>query len=290
VAARNPEVIYVSIAGFGHAGPFAQRRVYDPLIQAASGMAWAQGQGPGQDGAPRLVRSIVCDKVTALFASQAICAALFARAQGRGGQHVRLSMLDAALAFHWADMMWNHTLIGDGPGEVVRTAELADMFRLYRSRDGWVIVVSSDDATFRGLCAAFGRPEMCADPRFATLLLRMQHIAELLQFTEGEIGRRTSDEVCALLDHHGVPCAKVNEIGALPLDPQIAHNQSLVEVDHPVAGRLRQPAPPIDFARTPAAVSGPAPRHGEHTDQVLREQLGLDDARIADLRVRQVIL
>ena len=268
VRARNPDVVYVSIAGFGHTGPFSGRGVYDPLIQAASGMAHAQGQAPGGSGVPQLVRSIVCDKVTALTASQAITAALFARERGAGGQHVRLSMLDAAIAFHWSDMMWRQTFLGD---DVTVTPDLADSFYLTRTLDGWVICVAGTDAAFSVFCDAVNRPDLKEDPRFATLLDRMMRPGEFRAEVEGILGGYESDALCALMDEAGVPCAKVNSLDDLLSDPQVAHNAILHEVDHPIGGRMRVPGSPARFDRTPTAMRWQSPQLGEHTSELLSE-------------------
>lgn len=268
VRRRNPEVVYVSIAGFGHSGPFAGRGVYDPLIQAASGLAHAQGQTPGGSGEPQLVRSIVCDKVTALTAGQAITAALFARERGAGGQHVRLSMLDAAIAFHWSDMMWRQTFLGD---DVTVTPDLADSFYLTRTLDGWVICVAGTDAAFGLFCDAVDRADLKDDPRFATLMDRMMHPAEFRAEVEGILSSYESDALCALMDEAGVPCAKVNSLDDLLSDPQVAHNGILHEVDHPTGGRLRVPGSAARFEKTPAAMRWQSPRLGEHTGELLRE-------------------
>lgn len=268
VRGRNADVVYVSIAGFGHSGPFSGRGVYDPLIQAASGMAHAQGQAPGGTGEPQLVRSIVCDKVTALTASQAITAALFARERGAGGQHVRLSMLDAAIAFHWSDMMWRQTFLGD---DVTVTPDLADSFSLTRTQDGWVICVAGTDAAFGLFCDAVDRADLREDPRFATLMDRMMHPAEFRAEVEDILGGYESDALCALMDEAGVPCAKVNSLDDLIRDPQVAHNGILHEVDHPTGGRIRVPGSPANFETTPTAMRWQSPRLGEHTGELLRE-------------------
>ncbi|MEM9409185.1 MAG: CoA transferase [Acidobacteriota bacterium] len=268
VRERRPDVVYVSIAGFGHSGPFSGRGVYDPLIQAASGMAHAQGQAPGGSGDPRLVRSIVCDKVTALTASQAITAALFARERGAGGQHVRLSMLDAAIAFHWSDMMWRQTFLGE---DVTVTPDLADSFYLTRTLDGWVICVDGTDAAFGLFCDAVERPDLKEDPRFATLLDRMMRPGEFRAEVEGILGNYESDALCALLDEAGVPCAKVNSLDDLLTDPQVEHNGLLQEVDHPMGGRMRVPGSPVHFEQTPTRMHWQSPRLGEHTGELLDE-------------------
>ena len=286
VSAVNPDIVYVSINGFGSSGPYSQRGVYDPLIQAASGMAMAQGCEGGVQGEPKLVRTIFCDKVTALTAAQAITAALFARERGAGGQHVQLAMLDAALAFHWSDLMWSHTFQGDEG--VVQTPELADMFRVSKSRDGWVVVVAGTDAHFRSLCEAFDRPEMADDPRYLTLLDRMQNMESLLAWMESELAKRGVDELCAVLDEHGVPCARVNALEDLADDPQVSHNGLLYEEANPLGGPMRFAGPPSTFAATPCRVDRPAPALGEHTREVLLEA-GLGSDAVADLIRRQIL-
>ena len=239
---------------------------------------------------------IVCDKVTALTASQAITAALFARDRGGGGQHVQLSMLDAAIAFHWCDMMWNHSFLecddagqSDEAAEIVRTPDLADMFRISNTFDGRVVICSGSDSEFHGVCRAFGREDMIDDPRYATLQSRMQHIAELIAWQTAEVAKRTTDEVCALLDEHQVPCAKVNRLPELSDDPQVQHNGSIRRVRHPVGGEMLQAQPPVDFSATPSSkASRPAPSLGEHNLEILRD-IGIDQTRVLELEGKGVL-
>ncbi len=264
-----PDVIYVSITGFGPDGPYAQKKVYDPLIQAASGIAWAQGQRPDGSGEPQLVRAIVCDKVTALMTSQAIAAALFDRARGGPARHVEVSMLDASIAFHWSDMMWNHSFLGEDG--VVRTADLASMFRISATRDGAIVMVAGQDAEFRGVCDAFDSPERRDDPRFQDLLSRMHHIVEIIDWTDSEIALRTTAEVCALLDAHEVPCAPVNTLPELHLDRQIEHCGSIVELEEREGGAMRAPRPAAGFSGAKRRIPGHAPRLGEQSREVLSD-------------------
>ncbi|MEE2775475.1 MAG: CoA transferase [Acidobacteriota bacterium] len=287
----RPDLVYASICGFGFSGPHAQRRVYDPLIQAASGMAWAQGQGVSSDGRPALVRTIALDKVTALTAAQAITAALFARERGLGGQHVRLSMLDAAIAFHWSDMMWNHSFLDDSIedfGEIAATADLADMYRIYDTADGQLMMVAGSDIEFRGVCRAFGQEELADEARYATIADRMAHIAELIEWQTRELARRAVDEVVALLDDNGVPCSKVNSIADLATDAQVRHNGSVRRVEHPIGGAMHQAEPPVEFCRTPTTVRSLAPAHGEHSEEILAE-LGYTHPEVERLREAGVL-
>ena len=278
VRAANPDIVYVSIAGFGFEGPYSQRKVYDPLIQAAVGMAWAQGQGR-PEGDAELVRSIVCDKATALNVAQAIGAALFARERGAGGQHVKLSMLDSALAFQWPDVMWNHTLLGDG---ITATPDLASMFRITTTSDGSILVVAGQDAEFEGVCKALGREDLLEEPKYRTLLDRMMHMPELIAWQDAAFAEMTSDEACRILDEHSVPCCKVNRLDEVFDDPQVEANGVLVEEKHPAGGSLRTVRPVANFSGTPSSLRRPAPALGQQSREVLLEA-GWDEADVQEL-------
>jgi crotonobetainyl-CoA:carnitine CoA-transferase CaiB-like acyl-CoA transferase len=274
----NPGLVYLSITGFGERGPYAAKRVYDPIVQAISGTA--AGQPRRDTGEPDLIQSMVCDKVTAQVAAQAVTAALLARERGAGGQHVRLSMLDAAIAFAWPDVMINQTLLGEG---VEPAPGMGDLYRLSRSADGHVVTFTMSDAEFAGLCRALGSPELTRDPRFADINGRAAHYGELRRLLAAGFEALTSAELCARLDAEQVPCGPVNALEALAADPQVVANGTLIESEHPCAGRMRQPRPPARFEATPAAIRGPAPRAGEHTDALLRE-LGHSPEEIEALR------
>ena len=144
-----PDLVYVSISGFGETGPYAQRRVYDIVIQALSGMAASQADP--RTGVPELVRNIVADKATALVAAQAITAALFARERGAGGQHVRLAMLDATIAFLWPDVMQSQTFLGPG---ATPPASLAGFLSVRRTADGFMTIFAIAGPRSSRACAA----------------------------------------------------------------------------------------------------------------------------------------
>ena len=128
-----PELIYTSVNGMGETGPYARQKVYDYVIQGISGVTDAQGVGN-----QKMVRTIVYDKVTSLTVAQGITAALFARERGAGGQHLRLSMLDAGLQFNWPDLMWNHSFLTDS-GQVQLAGDLADMYEVISTADGAIV-------------------------------------------------------------------------------------------------------------------------------------------------------
>ena len=283
LAAVNPRLVYLSIAGFGFEGPLAGLRVYDNLIQAASGMTAAQGG----DGDPAFVKQLAVDKITALAAAQAITAALLARERGAGGQHVRISMLDTAIAFLWPDVGAAHTLLGEG----VAISPAGGNYELTRFADGYGTAVPVSDTEFRAYCRAFGVEHVADDPRYETLAQRLTDPgwpAVWRDVVQAAAARVPVAEAMARLTAADVPNVAALALAEVPSSPQVVANASFVEVEHPVAGPMRQPAPPARFGATPAAAAGPAPAFGEHTDEVL-DELGYDDAAIAALRTDGVV-
>jgi crotonobetainyl-CoA:carnitine CoA-transferase CaiB-like acyl-CoA transferase len=288
LAAVNPRLVYVSIAGFGFEGPLAGLRVYDNLIQAASGMTAVQGG----DGDPAFVKQLAVDKLTALAAAQAITAALLARERGLGGragdpsadggQHIRIAMLDTAISFLWPDAGTPHTLLGEG----VAVSPAGGAYELTRFADGFGTAVPVSDAEFRAYCRAFGVEHVADDPRFATLARRLTDPdwpAVWRDVVQAAAARVPVADALARLTAADVPNVAAVPLAEVPATPQVVTNGTFVEVEHPVAGPMRQPAPAARFGATPAAPAGPAPTYGQHTDEVLAE-LGYDGAAIAALR------
>ena len=278
IRAVAPKVIYVSISGFGEDGPYAQKAVYDPLVQAASGLASVQA---GSDEArPKLVRTILPDKLTGIVAAQAVAAALFARTRSGAGQHVRLSMLDAVIAFLWGSDMGSQTFVDDDLPQQ-EAASFADL--IYDTATTPISVAVQSDREWQALARALDRPDWLEDPRFRTVELRQRHIGARLEATQEGLRGRTAEECLALLEKAGVPCAPVLTRNATLTHPQVQANGTLVETEHPQAGRIRQARPAARFSGTPQGLSRGAPGYGADTDEVLREA-GLGRAEIEALR------
>lgn len=273
----RPDIIYVSISGFGESGPYAQKPVYDPLVQSLSGLTTVQAGS--DEERPRLVRTILPDKLSGFAASQAISAALYRREKTGEGQHIRLSMLDTVIAFLWGSDMGAHTFVGEEPA-----AERAQSFidLIYETADGHISVAVQSNKEWEALTRAFDKPEWREDPRFATSALRGENIDDRLALTQEVLLTDTSESWLKRLEAEDVPCAPVLTRREMIRHEQIAANETLIEYDHPEAGRLRQARPAPRFSVTPTDVRRPAPTLGQHTEEALREA-GLSDAEIEAL-------
>jgi len=280
----NPELIYCSISGFGPEGPYAGKSAYDPVVQAYAGLAFAQAGGT--DPEPQLIRHTAADKITALTASQAISAALFAKARGRGGQHLSLSMLESVVNFVWADAAGNEVLL-DSDGSI--PSSFSRDQKLWPTKDGHVIAAPVSDADVAGICKGVGVDGYDA-PEVATIMARRSNpdaFKELLQRVLEAVSQMTTAEAIAGMEAEKAPCGAVLSPAQLPDDPQVQALGMLEDSVHPLGGRMRQPRPAAQFEKTPASTGAPAPGLGENTDAILAE-LGLED-RVAELRERGVV-
>jgi crotonobetainyl-CoA:carnitine CoA-transferase CaiB-like acyl-CoA transferase len=273
------DIVYVSISGFGETGPYAHKRVYDPVIQALSGLAAIQRDR--DSGRPKMVRTIIPDKTTAITAAQAITAALFARERSGQGQHVKLAMLDTMVAYLWPEGMAGFTFIGKEV-KAARAQFAQDL--IFQTTDGYITAGAVSDAEWEGMCLALEREEWIQDERFNTPNGRILNVAERLELTAEVLLTRSSAEWLSRLDAHGVPCAPVLERHEVFEHEQVRLNEMVSEYDHPVAGRIRQPRPAARFDKTPAAINRHAPVLGEHTAELLAE-LDLDVDELVAQRV-----
>ncbi len=282
LAAINPRIVVASINGVGPTGPYANRRVYDAVIQAVTGLADLQSV---DTGAPTMINTLVADKVTAMTAAQAITAALFSASRTGLGQQVAISMIDASLFFLWPDSMSRHGLVGEGV-ELAPYVSHAALLR--RTRDGHVAVMPVKLGEWEGAFRALGLPNLFRDERFSTGAARLSNAALFQQVLSEAYATFTTDEICERLEAQDVPWARINTRDQVVDDPQIRAMGALVEYEHPRAGRVRQPRPPGQFQSTPATLHRPSPDLGEHTYEVLRE-LGLDESSVVALRAEGVV-
>lgn len=284
VRARNPDVVYLSLSGYGSTGPYRDRSAYDTAIQAYAGMA--ANQADPNVGTPTFLRQTAADKVTALYASQAVAAALFARARGRGGQHIELSMTDAVVSFLWADSAGNEVLLeSDGS----QHSSFVAGFQPFAFADGWGIANPTSAADFHAMCRALG-VEGWDDPRLATMEARnanRDYTEQIMDLCYAAAANMTMAEASERFERERAPFGMVRSADELTRDPHAIAIGLFEEFDHPVVGRARLPRHPILFGETPARLGAGAPALGQHTDEILAE-IGMAE-RIAALRTAAVV-
>ena len=283
VRAVRPDIVFVSISGFGESGPYAHKRVYDPVIQALSGLADIQSDRA--TGEPRMVRTIVPDKTTAVTAAQAITAALLARERTGKGQHVRLSMLDTMIAWLWPEGMSALSWVGR-EADPARGQMGLDL--VFRTADGYITAGAVTDAEWAGLCRALEREDLSTDPRFATPALRFANVAERRAIMGEEIAKWPAAEILARMEAEQVPSAPVLTRRELLDNAQVAENGIIEIHEDPELGPVRQPRPAARFDRTPAEARATAPFLGADNAAILAE-LGYGEGEVAALEANGVL-
>lgn len=281
--AIKPDIIFVSVSGFGTTGPYSGQRVWDPVVQAVSGMMASQADP--ETGFPSQMRSSVADKVTALIVSQAITAALLHHARTGEGQLVEVDMLSAALSFNWTSAMLNQTWIGN---DITLGANLRELRSVYPTKDGYICAIGISNADWAALARALGRPELIADPRFLESFDRLKNSRAIWEELGPTFRTRNSAEWLQLLADCDAVFAPVNSPETIMDDPQVVASNLVIESEHPVAGRYRMTAHPSQFAKSPANSLNHPPLLGEHSDEILQE-LGLGANKIERLRAEGAV-
>lgn len=266
VRARNPNIIYTSISGFGENNPWSHKPVYDPIIQALSGLTTIQAGS--DEERPRLVRTILPDKLTGMATAQAIAAALVHKERTGEGQHIRISMLDTVLSFLWSSDMAGQTFVGQEVS-VQRAATFIDL--IYETKTSYISVSAMSNKQWEALCPALNHPEWLEDERFKTPALRDKNANERLQMTQEALLEKSAEEWLEILEEAGVPCAPVLKRKEVIHHPVVQANELIQELEHPVAGKIRQTRPAARFSKTAIATPRGAPLLGEHNRELLSE-------------------
>lgn len=266
VRKRNAGIIFVSISGFGEEGPYAHKRVYDPIIQGLSGAADIQANR--ETGRPGMFRIIIADKISALTAAQAISSALFHRERKGEGQHIKLSMLDATVAFFWPEGMSGLTF---AEKEADHKKSFSSIDLIYESSDGYITMSTVSDKEWAGFCTAVGRPELVNDERFATARARRQNIVARREIAGAEIVKRPTQELLQILDAQDVPCAPILSRQELLDHPQIEEGGTVSRQQVEGFGEVRQAIPAARFQLTESTLRLPAPKLGQHSLEILAE-------------------
>jgi len=258
----NPRLIYTAISGFGNVGPKSSSPAYDPIIQAQSGITATQGKEE-----PAFFRTLICDKITAYTACQAVTSALYFREKIGEGQHIDLSMLDAGLFFIFPDGFQNHTLLDE---DVAPQPLLIDLlYELTATKDGAVTIsAGTADQQMRSLIA-MGMEHLLADERFDDMQKLLTNIDVFKSLVAGEYLKYTTDEVIAKMAEADVPCARFLDRDEVLAQEQLQANGSVDVINHPLMGSMRVVKSPPRFGGEVLEPGSPSPDHGQHTRQVL---------------------
>jgi crotonobetainyl-CoA:carnitine CoA-transferase CaiB-like acyl-CoA transferase len=285
----NPRIIYCSVTGFGQTGPYRERPGYDFMIQGMGGVMSITGERddlPG--GGPQRVGIPIADIMTGMYATVAICAALAHREKSGSGQHLDLALLDTQVGV-LANQGMNYLATGVAPGRIGNAHPNIVPYQPFKTRDGDVILACGNDNLFSKFCEVAGCQHLARDPRFSTNSKRVENREAITALLAEVFARRTTKEWCDALEAGGVPNGPINDLKQVFAEPQVAARGMRIELEHPLAGRVPLIASPMKFSGTPLEHKAAPPTLGQHTDEVLRGRLGLDDAAIARLRGGGVI-
>jgi crotonobetainyl-CoA:carnitine CoA-transferase CaiB-like acyl-CoA transferase len=285
VSKRWPRVVYCSISGFGHTGPRREEPGYDAVIQAEAGLMSITGAA---DGPPFRLGVAIADIVSGMFAAQGITAALLARERTGRGQRVDIGMLDAtaALLTYQAGIYF---ATGTTPGRMGNRHPTIVPYETFPASDGDFVVAVGNDDQWRRFCTAIGGGELRDDERFATNRARVSNYDALRPLLVEKLRARARGEWVAVLKAAGVPCGSVREISEVLQDEQLRAREMVTAVEHAAAGAVNVLGVPIKLSETPGAVRTAPPALGQHTEAILRDDLGLSDDEIAQLRARGAI-
>ncbi|AVP56610.1 CaiB/BaiF CoA transferase family protein [Pulveribacter suum] len=298
LSALNPRLIYCSVTGFGHTGPYAPRAGYDLLVQAMSGLMSITGHADGEaGGGPLRVGVAVIDLFTGMYATTAILAALQARQRTGRGQHIDIALLDVAVAM-LANQGASFLNAGAVPQRQGNSHPSLVPYQDFPTQDGRMLLAIGNDGQFARFCQAAGVPAWAGDARFATNAARVTHRQALVPLISEVTRQRPTAEWIALLEDKAVPCGPINDIGQAFDDAQVRARGLRVQQQRyagaePPAGQqvntVVSTASPLRLSGTPVQLRHAPPALGQHTEEVLYERLGLDAARIEALRGQGVI-
>lgn len=275
----NPRLIYSACTGFGMTGPYKFDPAYDVIVQGMGGIMSITGQ---EGGEPTKVGASIGDITAGIFSAVGIMMALYAREKTGKGQLVDVSMLDCQVAI-LENAIARYMNAGVSPKPIGNRHASITPFQSLKASDGYVIIAVGNDTLWQKFCGLIDRPDLAADPRFTTNPLRTENVKVLGEELTKTFVTKTMDEWLHILKEGGIPVGPINDVERVIKDPAVIARDMIVTTHHPVAGDVEMAGVPIKLSDTPGSVDGPAPTLGQHTREILKEKLNMDDALIDQL-------
>jgi len=282
-----PGLVYCSVTGFGQTGPYADRPGYDPLIQAMGGVMSVTGN---PDGAPQKVGVPIADLMTGMYASVAITSALRSRELTKKGQYIDVSMLDTHVA-SLSNQAMNYLVSGKNPERLGNGHPNIVPYQTFETADGHVILTVGNDQQFQRFCEFANAPDLPQDIRFATNANRVVNRDALIEIMVPLLAAKPSDHWLEGMEKLKIGCGPINNIDAVFSDPQVNDRDMVIKMPHAAlnGASVALVANPLRLSETAVSYRHPPPLLGEHTDEVLSEILGTDEAEQKSLREAGVI-
>ncbi len=285
----NPGLIYCSVTGFGHTGPWRERPGYDFMIQGMGGLMSITGERDDRPGGgPQKAGIPIADLITGMYAAIAVCAALAHRAKSGVGQHLDLALFDSLVAV-LANQGGNYLATGEPPGRLGNDHPNIAPYQVFRTADGSLILACGNDNLFGKFCEVAGCQALAQEARFASNGKRVENRIELTRVLDEIFSQRPTQEWIARLEAAGVPCGPINDLAQVFSEPQAIARGLRMELPHPSAGKVSLVRSPMRFSETAVEHGIPPPTLGQHTDEVLRGLLQKSPSDIARLRAEGII-
>ncbi len=285
----HPKIVYCSVTGFGQTGPYAQRPGYDFIFQGMGGLMSITGERDGEPGGgPQKVGIAVTDVLAGMYASLAITAAIAHRERTGVGQYIDLALFDAIVAFG-ANQILNYFTSGKVPGRYGNAHANVVPYEVFATADGHVILAVGNDTQFASFCKTAGRPELAADPRYATMPGRIRNRATLIPVLREILRERSSARWLTELEAANIPCGPINDYRQVFEDPQVRHRRLKIEIPHAAGVPCPTVASPMRFSENPVEYKLPPPLLGQHTREVLGGLLGMRREELDQLAALKII-
>lgn len=285
----KPDLIYCSITGFGQTGPYAKRAGYDFIVQGMGGFMSVTGERddlPG--GGPQKAGVAIADVFSGMYATSSILAALLHRDKTGEGQSIDIALLDVQVAI-MANMASNYLSTDTPPKRWGNAHPNIVPYQTFQTSDGWMIVAAGNDSQYRKFVEAGGETSLATDPRFLTNPQRVKERTTLVPLLSEMTKKKTKEEWIRLLETAGVPCGPINDLAEVFENEQVIAREIKQTISHPTAGKVELVASPMRLSKTPATIRSAPPTLGQHTNEILESQLGIDQETIVELRNKKII-